>query len=135
MLLAKFISEKEIYLLDCPIQLGSKITELRNAGFLDFIGSDQPQVEIGKCAISHYDLKEGKVYQSWSIIEDAAYYQALVAEKKASLDASDYKIIKCYEATLAGEPLPYDFEALRTERQALRDEINRLENFIQSINL
>ena len=39
------------------------------------------------------------------------------------------------EATLAGEPLPYDFEALRTERQSLRDEINRLESFIQSINL
>jgi len=96
---------------------------------------DQPITQAGKVGVDSYEKRDGKVYQSWSIIEDAAYYRALVAEKKASLDASDYKIIKCYEATLAGESLPYDFEALRTERQALRNEINSLESFIQSINL
>lgn len=44
-----------------------------------------------------------------------------------SLTASDYKIIKCYEASLAGEELPYDFAALRAERQAKRDRFNELE--------
>lgn len=36
----------------------------------------------------------------------------------------DYKIIKCMEAFLCGEPLPYDIAALHAERQALRVIIN-----------
>lgn len=35
----------------------------------------------------------------------------------------DYKIIKCMEAFLCGEPLPYDIAALHAERQALRDKV------------
>lgn len=37
----------------------------------------------------------------------------------------DYKVIKCMEAFLCGEPLPYDIAALRAERQALRDKVNK----------
>ena len=47
---------------------------------------------------------------------------------KNQLGATDYKIIKCSECSLAGEPLPYDVAQLHAERQAIRDEINRLEN-------
>lgn len=45
---------------------------------------------------------------------------------ECDLTASDYKIIKCYEYSLIGEELPYDIEQLHIERQAIRDEINRL---------
>lgn len=45
---------------------------------------------------------------------------------ECDLTASDYKIIKCYEYSLIGEELPYDVEQLHIERQAIRDEINRL---------
>ena len=51
-----------------------------------------------------------------------------IAELKAQWDSTDYKIIKCSECSLAGEDLPYDIVALHAQRQALRDEINQLEN-------
>lgn len=41
------------------------------------------------------------------------------------LNSSDYKIIKCMEAFLCGEPLPYDIVSLHAERQGLRDIINK----------
>lgn len=50
---------------------------------------------------------------------------------KNELSAGDYKIIKCYEASLAGESLPYAMETLRKERQSIRDEINKLESLLQ----
>ena len=46
-------------------------------------------------------------------------------EKK--LASSDYKIIKCYEYSLAGLDLPYDINELHAEREAIRDEIRKLE--------
>ena len=50
-----------------------------------------------------------------------------IVELKAELNSTDYKIIKCSECSLAGEELPYDIAELHAERQALRDEINQLE--------
>lgn len=50
-----------------------------------------------------------------------------IAELKAELNSADYKIIKCSECSLAGEELPYDIAELHAQRQALRDEINQLE--------
>ena len=44
-----------------------------------------------------------------------------------SLNNSDYKVIKCYEASLCGEEIPYDIKAVRSERQAIRDKINQIE--------
>ena len=52
---------------------------------------------------------------------------AQIAELKAQLETTDYRIIKCSEAQLVGEELPYDIVALHRERQALRDKINELE--------
>lgn len=51
-----------------------------------------------------------------------------IAKLKAQLESTDYKIIKCSEAQLVGEELPYDISELHAERQALRDRINELEN-------
>lgn len=42
-------------------------------------------------------------------------------------EIGDYKVIKCYEAQLVGEALPYDMDELHTKRQAARDEINALQ--------
>lgn len=49
----------------------------------------------------------------------------LYLKKKLSKD--DYKIIKCYEAQLANEEMPYNLQELLAERKAWRDEINQLE--------
>lgn len=54
--------------------------------------------------------------------------QARIAELKGLLNRTDYKIIKCSECSLAGIELPYNIAELHTQRQALRDEINELEN-------
>lgn len=45
-----------------------------------------------------------------------------IAELKAQLNSTDYKIIKCSECSLAGTELPYDIAALHAQRQAIRDE-------------
>lgn len=53
-----------------------------------------------------------------------------IAELKKQLSATDYKIIKCAEYQLLGEEIPYDMAALHAERQAIRDEINKLEQAV-----
>ena len=45
-------------------------------------------------------------------------------------DIGDYKLTKCYEASLSGEPLPYDIKSLREERQKVRNRINESEEII-----
>jgi hypothetical protein len=45
----------------------------------------------------------------------------------------DWKVIKCYEAKLKGEELPYDLNALMAQRQAVRDEINRLQEQLNNL--
>ena len=45
----------------------------------------------------------------------------------SNLAEGDYKVIKCMEAFLCGEPLPYDIAALHAERQAMRNIINNAE--------
>lgn len=50
-----------------------------------------------------------------------------IAALKEELAATDYKIIKCSEYSLAGQVLPYDIAELHARRQALRDRINELE--------
>lgn len=46
---------------------------------------------------------------------------------KKLLADSDYKVIKCYEASVKGEELPYDLSAVIAERDGCRAEINSLE--------
>lgn len=49
------------------------------------------------------------------------------ADARVSLTDSDYKIIKCMEAYLCGEALPYDIVSLHKERNEQRALINDLE--------
>lgn len=62
--------------------------------------------------------------------EDLAQQQreARIWELKDQLAQGDYKIIKCAEAQLTGEPMPYDITTLVAERNQWRKEINELEN-------
>ncbi len=50
---------------------------------------------------------------------------------KEQLADGDYKIIKCYEANLLGNALPYSISDLHAERQELRNKINELELLLQ----
>lgn len=53
--------------------------------------------------------------------------QERIVRLKQALADSDYKVIKCAEAQMAGVELPYNIAALHEERQELRDMINELE--------
>lgn len=60
-----------------------------------------------------------------------------IDELKASLTSNDsvigdYRITKCYEASLIGLDMPYDIADLHLKRQSVRDEINKLEAIIAS---
>jgi hypothetical protein len=46
---------------------------------------------------------------------------------KKMLEETDYKVIKCYEAQLANDQMPYNLQELLAQRKAWRDEINAIE--------
>ena len=53
--------------------------------------------------------------------------EARIWALKDQLAQGDYKIIKCAEAQLTGEEMPYNVAELVAERNAMREEINELE--------
>lgn len=60
----------------------------------------------------------------------------LSTEKNNLMNAlrdSDYMVIKCTEASLLGEPAPYDVADLHAKRQAARNRINEIEAAIAAI--
>lgn len=52
---------------------------------------------------------------------------------KNELSNGDYKIIKCIEAQLVNEELPYDITLLHENREILRARINELESKIETL--
>ena len=72
--------------------------------------------------------KNDDAYNSYmEAVQSTPDYATEIAELKSQLASTDYKIIKCSEAQLVGDELPYNVAELHTERQALRDRINQLE--------
>lgn len=129
--LAKILPNGALDIRFCDTKNGSKITELRNTGYLDFVPSEPPICETGYIAKDKFAIVDGKVIQSWETKIDSDAIGTQINELKQRLSDSDYKVTKCYECSLVGEVLPYDIEALHAERQSIRDEINRLEALIQ----
>ena len=48
-------------------------------------------------------------------------------------EIGDWKVAKCAEAFISGTEMPYDFEQLKADRQAVRNEINALQIELASI--
>jgi hypothetical protein len=63
---------------------------------------------------------------------DRRKVRADIQALKDGLSNSDYKIMKCYEASLMSEAAPYDVNELHIERQANRDRINDLELLLKN---
>lgn len=56
----------------------------------------------------------------------------LICELESSVsDIGDWKIVKCCEAMLKAEPMPYDIAELTAARQAARDRINELQKELE----
>lgn len=95
--------------------------------------------------ITEYDLTKGKLVNGTMKHKDGSVEKVqiyvpndsvqirkvpksvVIRRLKEKLSATDYKVIKCSECQLIGEPMPYDIAELHAERQAIRDEINKLE--------
>ena len=111
----------------CPEEFCSVFYSTTPAGFVTIETEEQEHgltivsMEVNEEALAAWNAAEA----SKSTAEPTAEEQ--IAELKAELDATDYKIIKCSECQLAGLELPYDVAALHAERQAIRDQINALE--------
>ena len=78
---------------------------------------------------NYYTIKDGVLVKDENrvIPEREKTSEEKIAELKAQLTATDYKVIKCSECQLAGQEMPYDVAELHAERQAIRDQINQLE--------
>lgn len=49
-------------------------------------------------------------------------------------DIGDYRVIKCYEASLSGaKTMPYEVDDLLAERQKVRDRINELQAEVEKL--
>ena len=56
-----------------------------------------------------------------------------IQDLKDNLAATDYRVTKCYEASMTSRALPYDLEPLLEKRQSARDKINELEAKLASV--
>lgn len=72
------------------------------------------------------NLNNNLLVSNTKIREMVANAKAIKAYEN-KLSESDYKIIKCYEYSLAGLELPYDIIELHAERELIREEIRKLE--------
>lgn len=111
-----------------------RYNDLIEKGFQEFIITPPPsEIEEGKILSDSFETVDGKVIQSWSLKDDPKFFQKKIEDLKASLSATDYKVTKCYEATMLGEELPYDLTQLASERSFMRSEINRIEALIENL--
>lgn len=88
--------------------------------------------------VSSYDAAQSYIDEGYieydkeslqvKVIKDKLYAVKRIQELKQLLVNSDYKMMKCYEAFIANESMPYDFNLLKEERQSWRNEINQLES-------
>ena len=96
-------------------------------GYKEVIYSE-PTEELGEYQehFCTYEETETAINQIWGVRDIDR--NIIIADLKRQLEETDYKIIKCSEYQLAGLEMPYDIAELHTERQALRDKINTLED-------
>ena len=69
-LLAKYKEGEPLDLRCVDEKRGAYITELRNAGFIDFVASEQPTAEQGQAVVQTLELVNGKKRQSWHIVDE-----------------------------------------------------------------
>lgn len=111
------------------ITVDEQIQELTKAGWKPVDMIDESKLECApgyaiRIVAVEYDDHIGYTYEK---IQNLAYYKNQIKALKEELDNTDYKVIKCYEAFLVGEAMPYNAQDLHTSRQSIRDNINSLE--------
>lgn len=93
------------------------------------------QIEINGCVVLN-PTAEMLAENGWVEVQPYQHTEEEIAQQqreariwalKEQLAQGDYKIIKCAEAQLTNEVMPYNVATLVAERNAMRAEINELE--------
>lgn len=120
------------------IEMQARELELQGWKPVDLIDETQLQAdEFYSVEMLPCDTGE-RISYTYNKIPDLKAIKSKIDEliKRLSSDKSsigDYRITKCYEASLLGMDLPYDVNALYSERQKVREEINRLQELMINI--
>lgn len=130
--LAKILPDGTVDLRHCRSKECKKYKELKQKGFLEFISETPPPISPGQIVTNSFDIIKEQIVQKWNIKVNTKNIYNQVENLKHKLEDSDYQIIKCYEASLVGEKLPYDIKELHAVRQQIRDEINILQKKINN---
>lgn len=100
--------------------------------YKDFDKEEQPS-DLGEfdLAVPYYVEIDGVVIRKWEVVcDDSVKIASKISKLKNELESTDYKVIKCYEASMTQSPMPYNLEELVAERESKRAEINRLEELL-----
>ena len=98
---------------------------------MELLGIEMPLEEFDRLLVAQSNGKElkvvdGKVVAVDRIITEQEKAQTRIGELKAKLQETDYQAIKHFEGYLTD----YEYEPIKAQRQAWRDEINELEKLI-----
>lgn len=104
----------------------SYVLDVGNARGLDLNANNYKYEDGDLIFVSH----KKEAMETDKKIEEYLYK---IYDLENELESDDYKIIKCYEYSLAGDELPYDINELHKKRQSIRDEINRLYNEVDRL--
>lgn len=128
-------TEEDVKLLNAVVAIEKEYSDTisKIEEYKELVTSSVPEHTELDQAVPYYEENNGKVNMLWEIIKnDPTRVLQKINSLKKDLSDSDYKITKCYEASLLNQEMPYDVEALTTERNSKRDEINRLESLLPS---
>ena len=117
------------------VTIEAQTAELEKDGWkpLDDIDESKMACEDGfaiRLAAVEYEDHIGYEYEK---VINVPYYRNEIKKLKEQLASTDYQVIKCYEAYLVGEVMPYNAQELHTSRQSIRDSINALEDMLDNI--
>lgn len=129
-------TEEDVKLLNAVVAIEKEYSDTISQieEYKELVTSSVPEYTELDQAVPYYEEdSEGKIKMLWEIRKnDPTRVLQKINSLKKDLSDSDYKITKCYEASLLKQEMPYDIEALTTERNSKREEINRLESLLPS---
>ena len=83
---------------------------------------------------NYFNLEEIKIFinnleisEEEKIEKIKGQIESRLIHLRGFLNEGDYQVIKCYEASLLEEEMPYNLQELLAQRKAWREEINALE--------
>ncbi|MFI3322865.1 MAG: hypothetical protein R3Y50_10160 [Rikenellaceae bacterium] len=96
--------------------------------------TDPPEMSCDENQIITKELYDNgdKIAFKYEVILDVCKIKNKIKSKKQQLTDSDYKWRKIGEAQFKGEPLPYDVNEVISDAEALRTEINNLEEILNN---